>query len=215
MQNQAMFDATVRSRQTTKYLSTSPLPVHDIRGVVDELIELAGWAPFHRPCDTSHQSDSQLPGNVPWRMVALDAASCRVLREQLPADRAGKLPGMLASADALIQVTWLPNPAAGELADGQLFEPSLANMEHIAAASAAVQNLLLAATQRGIPNYWSSGGALLREPAVFAALGIPAQEILLASVFLFPSDAQGAEVVGSKLRKLRPSPAAWSRWASL
>ncbi len=66
-------------------------------------------------------------------------------------------------------------------------------MEHIAAASAAIQNLLLAATARGISNYWSSGG-VLRSAQVFQQLGIPRQQILLGAIFLFPSEIGDAEL---------------------
>ena len=119
----------------------------------------------------------------------------------------------------MIQTPWLPNPSSQPLAEGQLFEPTLANMEHIAAASSAIQNLLLAATAEGIPNYWSSGGALLREASAYETLGIPPGEILLGSIFLFPSDISSlpssVEVGGSKLRDQRSPVSAWSRWVEL
>ena len=142
-------------------LAEEPLPVVDRREVVDRLLELAGWAPFHRPCDRSHV-ESEGPGSiVPWRFHAIDAAGCRALREALLEREAGKIPAMLAAADALIQVTWLPTP--GAVPEGAAFAPTHENMEHIAAASAAVQNLLVAATADGFASYWSSGGILRRE----------------------------------------------------
>ncbi|HBE68114.1 MAG TPA: hypothetical protein DDW52_08190 [Planctomycetaceae bacterium] len=160
-----------------------------------------------------------MSGIQPWRMYVLSGKECRELGRRLPPERAGKLPRMLASADTLIQTTWLPNPAQSPLPEGQLFEPTLANMEHIAAASAAIQNLLLAATEAGIPNYWSSGGALLREPTAYSWLGIPQEEILLGSLFLFPADparhAPTTEVVGSKLRDQRSPVASWARRVAL
>ncbi len=124
-------------------------------------------------------------------------------------EQTGNIPKMLASADALILATWLPNPAPQSL-DTVLFDANLANMEHIAAASAAIHNLCLAATARGIANYWSSGG-VLRSPGMFEYLNIPQQEILLGAVFLFPQDTGLAEVVGSKLRAHRTSVSNWSR----
>ncbi|QDV23320.1 nitroreductase family protein [Aureliella helgolandensis] len=210
-------DAAIRRRATIKVLSPTELAINDIRATVTELLEVAGWAPFHRPCDASHQHSSQLDGMVPWRMYALDANGCRQLRELLPEENAGKLPSMLASADAMIQATWLPNPPSDEfeLSKTHLFEPTLANMEHLAAASAAIQNLLVAATARGIRNYWSSGGALLRGEQVFQQMGIPDGELLLGSLFLFPQETANAQVVGSKLRAQRPAPGQWTQWVEL
>lgn len=207
----------IRNRKTTKLLSDVPLPEHDIRGTVDRLIEIAGWAPFHRACDSSHR-EADSCGVQPWRMYALDSSNCRRLAKQLPAENAGKIPRMLASADAMIQTTWLPNPATRPL-DGVLFDATLANMEHIAAASAAIQNLLLAATAEGIPSYWSSGGVVLRETAGFERLKIPQEEILLGSIFLFPEDLEAlpstTEVVGSKLRHQRSPQPTWARWVEV
>lgn len=208
-------DAAIRQRKTTKVLSQQDLSTKDFRHTLLELLQLAGMAPFHRGCDEVHRQQG-LSGIEPWRFHVADATSCRRLGKQIPLENAGKIPAMLSAADALVLATWLPNPPApGEVAGGaDAFAPTLANMEHIAAAAAAIQNLLLAATARGIANYWSSGG-VLRSREVFAQLNIPAQEILLGAIFLFPEETAGAEVVGSKLRGLRHPPSAWFRWIEL
>ncbi len=216
-------DAVIRARATIKVMSDDPLPSADIRGTLDKLIATAGWAPFHRPCDAAHQVAGGLAGIEPWRMYALDANTCRQLRMRLPREIAGKLPAMLAAADALIQVTWLPNPTSDVTNDplslSQPFEPTLENMEHIAAAAAAIQNLLLAATAQGFESYWSSGGGLLRTNEVFDWLGIPRSEILLGAIFLFGEAtldaAPDAIQVGSKLRERRSPKENWMRWVSL
>lgn len=87
----------------------------------------------------------------------------------------------------------------------------MANMEHIAAASAAVQSFLLAATERGLTTYWSSGG-YLRDAATFDYLGIPTEHILLGAVFVFPND--GGERIPGGMRDKRSSHAGWSRWVT-
>lgn len=210
-------DEAIRRRVTTKVFSSEPQPECGTRETIEELISAAGWAPFHRPCQTEHQIAGGLSGIVPWRMYALDAAACRKLRTLLPEEASGKMPSMLAAADALVQVTWLPNLQSEDFkaAKGQLFEPTLANMEHIAAASAAIQNFLIAATARGIRSYWSSGGAHLRDARQQELLGIPSGEILLGAIFLFPSETGDLKVVGSKLRQERPEKSKWSRWVEL
>jgi nitroreductase len=204
-------DRTIRDRRTLKVMADAPAPARDRRAVVDELLAVAGWAPFHRPASDAHRGALSSP--VPWRFYALDAAACRALRESLGGE-GGKVLEMLAAADALVQATWLPDPPSEAAAPG-LFEPTVPNMEHIAAAGAAVQNLLLAATARGIPTFWSSGGGVLRTPAVAARLGVPAGEVLLGSVFLFPAPEEGADVVVSKLRETRGEASDWSRWVDL
>ncbi len=213
-------DAIIRGRLTTKVMSSEPLPTSEIRDQLDGLIATAGWAPFHRPCGGEHQIDGGLPGIEPWRMYGLDAVACRKLRLRLPIENAGKIPQMLAAADALIQVTWLPNaPSCTEQPENAcLFEPTLDNLEHIAAAAAAIQNLLLAATAQGFLSYWSSGG-LLRSQEVCSWLEIPPTEILLGAIFLF-HEAVGHEStsvtrVGSKLRERRHTKDGWMRWVSL
>jgi len=119
---------------------------------------------------------------------------------------------MLNTADCLIQVTWLPDQSDK---DGeQLFMPDLRNMEHIAGASAAVQNLLLTATEKGIPNYWSSGG-VLRKDTFFDLLDIPKKQILLGSIFLFPEDTiiekNNAKIAFGGLRERKGEIDQWSR----
>ena len=209
----AVVDGVIRARRTTKVLADEPLPVVDAREAVEALAATAGWAPFHRVAARVHQEAGALTSIVPWRFYLLDAAACRALRHALHerGDRS-KIPRMLAAATALVQATWLPNPPRGPVAG--LFEATEENMENVAAAGAAVQNLLLAATARGIPNYWSSGGALRGEEA-FRWMGIPPGEILLGSVFLVPARTGDAEVNPGSHRDRRGTPADWARWVDV
>ena len=214
-------DEAIGQRRTTKVLAAEPFPADDISECLQELLDLAGLAPFHRACEEAHRAGGQtssgapnLSGIEPWRFHCLHAAECRKLAPQLDPEKAGKIPAMLRSASALILATWLPNRDSRSDNTSGPFEPTLGNMEHIAAASAAIQNLLLAATARGIANYWSSGG-VLRSAETFQRLGISTSEILLGAIFLFPEDVTDAEVVGSKLRDKRTSRDNWSRVISL
>ncbi len=208
-------DRVQLERRTTKVLAEDDLPEIDHRAQIDDLIVGAGWAPFHRAAHQAHLDRDDLPSILPWRFYMLDAGACRRLRAfLLERGDVTKIPKMLATADAMIQVTWLPNPSTEPVSG--LFKADLANMEHIAAASAAVQNLLLAATARGIANYWSSGGAL-RSPELFEKLGIPASEILLGSIFFFPqtADRDDVEVRHTKLRDQRGPIEHWARWVDV
>ena len=208
-------DDAIRSRKTEKILADQDLPVAEHRDLVNAILSLAGQAPFHRACEECQRQASPQSGIEPWRFHALDAASCRKLRTQIPTENTGKVPAMLAAADALIMATWLPNTSdAPHVGDEPGFAATVNNMEHIAAASAAIQNLLLAATARGVSSYWSSGG-VLRSTEVFNLLGIPRSQILLGAVYLFPKVYGDAELATSKLRAHRGSRETWSRWVTL
>ncbi|MCH6256512.1 nitroreductase family protein [Puniceicoccaceae bacterium K14] len=202
-------DQVIRDRKTLKTLSETPLPIDQDDLPIDELISAAAWAPFHKPAHSSHKS-TDLSGVEPWRCYILDAAQCRHLREHLLqlGDKT-KIPKMLAVSSFLIQFTWLPTPDASAIS-GQAFAPTLGNVENIAAASAAIQNMLLAATSREIPNYWSSGGAL-RTPEIFEYLGISKCEQLLGSIFLFPRNVDFEQSSPGALRDKRSNPSQWSR----
>ncbi|WP_421773247.1 nitroreductase family protein [Gracilimonas sp.] len=185
-------EEVIQKRRTLKLRANpeKPLPVtkgEEFNRTIEQLIELAGKAPFHYQSAESYKK-KKLTGAEPWRFHVLDGKSCRKLLQSLnkeePMKASEGIRQMLAAADALILSTWLPEKSRSL---SRRFHPNVKNMEHIAATGAAIQNLLLAATDKGITNYWSSGGCL-RKPKVLEFLGIPKQEILLGAVFLFPDE---------------------------
>lgn len=214
--NSHPIDEIIRSRKTCKMLSEDPMQSRLDRDLVHEIIELAGWAPFHLAASAIHRQRLSESSLVPWRYYVLPKRTCLNLRQWLldQGDRS-KVPEMLAAADTLIQVTWCPDldQTEGKIDAEYQFLPTVSNMEHIAATAASVQNLLLAATARNIENYWSSGGPL-RTPEVAAMLGIAAEEILLGAVFLFPDPEVHSEttVRPGKMREKRGSASAWCQW---
>ena len=131
---------------------------------------------------------------------------------------ATKVPAMLAAADYLLQVTWLPDPESGPVQPAEspelVFSGTLRNMEHLAAAAAFAQSLLLGASSCGYKTYWSSGGAL-RKPQVFEWLGIPDNQILIGSIFLFPGETGTADVKPGAMAEKRGSLADWSKPVSI
>ena len=204
-------ETSARNRKTVKLLGDPdrPAPPGDLdRATIEALVEAAGWAPFHRPAFAAREQGN--PIVEPWRFTMLDAAACRALLPRLSEipKPPGKISNMLAVADALLLVTWLPEPSD----DG--WQATAFNMEHIAAGSAAIQTLMLTATERGIASYWSSGGAL-GTPEAFAILGIEPTDVLLGAVFLFPDNSENAEAVPGKMREKRSARDAWSRWVVL
>ena len=207
---------TINARRTSKVLGnpdTAPEPEGQSREFVDELLSVAGNAQFHHPSERAHHGALASP--VPWRVYKLDGAGCRAFMHQLAKleGHSDKIPAMLAAAEFLFQVTWLPDAPneCDQLPEGMLYSGNLRNMEHVAAASAMTQSMLLAATDAGFRTYWSSGG-VLRSLEVFELLGIPSCEILLGSVFLYPQDVGDAEIKSGKLHDKRGVINDWSVW---
>lgn len=197
-------EQVIRARRTEKVLAQledhRPVP-----GPVDALrrpqvlgaVKAAGMAPFHF---------ARQPQGIaePWRAHVLwhDQAlrTAQHLHDEL--GDTGKLPLLLAGCSAAVLVTWLPEfdgDPGKPLSDAVREERRTRDEEHLAATSAMVQNLLLMLTAHGMGTYWSSGGAL-RKTDMFAYLGIPADQRLLAGVFIeYPEMMDGPE--GPKERK--------------
>ena len=219
-------DDVIRRRRTAKVLrevkDNRPLPsalAGELRTAVAEMLEVAAWAPFHYPAHAEVHRKGSLKSAVPWRFYLLEKPACdrliQHLEDQARESRAeqkwieawnSKIPKLLAGAGALVQATWLPEPAE----EGP---PVLSdrNMEHIAAAAAAVQNFLLAGEARRYSTYWSSGG-ILRDPEIFEYLGIPPTQRLLGSIFISPAAQENVDIRPGAMRDKRGEVADWSTW---
>lgn len=208
----------IKARHTLKVLAEPEtpwdVPAPAIREQISELLQAVSYAPFHFGAHTDHCQEP-LTSPVPWRFHMLDGQNCRQLLERLNAEKiaSGKIANMLAAADALVLATWLPDPQDERL-EFQEFAPTQRNMEHIAAASSAIQNLLLLATAGGWNTYWSSGG-VLRSELVYEWTEIDSQQVLLGAVFLFPSDTASATVKPGANRDRQGPTSSWSRWVTL
>lgn len=227
--DEEVIDRLVRSRRTRKVMlspegATAGSVLWDARHeqALKTMIEGAAWAPFHRRADESTHRQGTLNSVVPWRFHVLEKNACLTLLAYLQAQAESnsdprwarawqsKIKNLLAGCGALVQATWLPDPAAAG-GDPQL---TANNIEHIAAGGAAIQNLLLAAEARGWSSYWSSGG-ILGDAQVFEYLGIDTRESLLGALFLTPEEAQGATVIQGGLRDQRGELGSWARWVQL
>ncbi len=159
----------VSERRTRKTFTGAAID----RSTIEQLLELARWAPTHR----MHQ---------PWRFAVLDQPAIHRLIAFLTATPAiasmpdpqkaqaklAKLLDRLPSAGALVQTTWVRDP-----------DPAI-DLEDHAAAAAAVQNLLLGASALGVASYWSTTAALAH-PETLRWCGIdPAREGHLGCIWL-------------------------------
>lgn len=219
----------IRERKTAKLLQNptqcsdlSSKMAAEVRGALQAMIEVAGWAPFHKVANEQAHRQDGMASPVPWRFYVLEKPDCcrvmRFIEQQAEANpeskwtkaAGSKVPKLLAGCSALVLVTWLPDPPK----EGDTPELSLNNMEHIAAASAAIQNLLLVAQGRGWHNYWASGG-ILREDESFAYLNIPQNQILLGALYLAHPDQPHAENIPGGLRNQRGEVSEWAKWVRL
>ena len=143
-------ETAIRTRRTHKAYGPEPVD----RATLDELFELARWAPNH------HLTN-------PWRFRVLGPRTLERLKEATGPETAGKLD----RAPTLV--------AASVIQD----EDPLAAEEDLAAGACAVYIVLLAAHARGLGSYWRTPG-VLRTAAGRAACGIPEGERVLGLIHL-------------------------------
>ncbi|HYH58335.1 MAG TPA: nitroreductase family protein [Thermoleophilaceae bacterium] len=119
-------DEAIRTRRTHKAYGAEPVD----RATLDELFELARWAPNH------HLTS-------PWRFRVLGPEALERLKEC-----AGEGAGKLARAPTLVvaSVVQTGDPEQDE--------------EDLCAAACAIYAILLAAHARGLANYWRTPGVL-------------------------------------------------------
>ena len=207
-------------RRTFKVIGDLNAPVSiaaQTKNSIDQVLKASANAPYHYACDRVHKS--QMTSPVPWRVHKLDAEGCNKLKDFLiNAGDVTKVPNMLSAADYLLQVTWLPDEGtiisrdAGK--DEEAFKGTMRNMEHVAAASAFIQSLLLAGEEQGYMTYWSSGGAL-KSDSTFEYLGIPLNQLLLGSIFFFSKYVEHAEIKAGAMKDARGDLEDWSIWCEL
>ncbi len=141
----------IRTRRTHK--AYAPAPVD--RATLDELFELARWAPNHNLTN-------------PWRFRVLGPQALERLKQAAGPEAAAKL----TRAPTLVAASVVRNaddPVAAE--------------EDRDAAAVACYIVLLAAHERGLGGYWRTPG-VLRTAAGRAACGIPDGEAVLGLLHL-------------------------------
>jgi nitroreductase len=135
-------ETAIRTRRTHKAFASEPL-AHEL---VDELLELASWAPNHNL-------------TVPWRFRVVGPGSLQRLKQAAGPEGAAKLdraPTMVVVSSVLSG-----DPVQDE--------------EDLHATAVASYIVLLAAHARDLAGYWRTP-ALLRTDPGRAAVGLPASE---------------------------------------
>ena len=143
-------EEAIRDRRTHKAFAPEPLA----RELLDELLELARWAPNHNLTN-------------PWRFRVLGPGSLARLKAAAGPEAAAKLD----RAPTLVVAT------AVESAD------PVQDQEDLLATGCAVYAVLLAAHGRGLAGYWRTPG-VLRTPEGLEAVGVPDGERFVALIHL-------------------------------
>jgi nitroreductase len=149
--NAVTLDELIRTRRTYKAFAAEPVD----RATLDELFELARWAPNHNLTN-------------PWRFRVLGPAALAALKEAAGPEAAAKLD----RAPTLVAASVIVKP-----------DDPVGAEEDFAAAAVATFIVLLGAHARGLGGYWRTP-AVLRTPEGRAALGIADDERVLGLVHL-------------------------------
>jgi nitroreductase len=144
-------EQAIRTRRTHKAYAPEPVD----RQTLDELFELARWAPNHKLTN-------------PWRFRVLGPAALERLK-QVSGDPIAA--AKLNRAPTLVLVT------ATQTGDAVMDE------EDVLAAATAAYVVLLAAHGRGLAGYWRTPG-VLRSAEGREALAVPADEHVLGLLHL-------------------------------
>ena len=143
-------DEAIRGRRTHKAYRSDPVP----RAVLDELFELARWAPNHNL-------------TIPWRFRVIGPQALERLKAAAGPEAAAKLdraPTLVVCSCAL---------TGDEIQDE----------EDLHAAGVAAYIVLLAAHAHGLAGYWRTP-AILRERAGLDAVGVPGGERFIGLIHL-------------------------------
>ena len=144
-------EEAIRSRRTHKAYASEPLD----RATLDELLELARWAPNH------HLTN-------PWRFRVVGPEALASLKEAAGPENAAKLD----RAPTLVVCSVV-----------QTGEDPVQDEEDLLAAGCATYIVLLAAHGRGLVGYWRTPG-VLRSPEGRAAVGMADDEHFVALIHL-------------------------------
>ena len=129
----------------------------------------------------------------PWRFVVLTGSGLNKLGDVFAASQLDRKPDL--PPEALDKIRALPHRAPVIIALGvdKPGEPKVIEIENIVAASAACQNLLLAAEAEGLAVKWRTG-EWAEDVKVKAFLGFSADQYLIAFLYIgYPEFAEEHE----------------------
>ncbi len=156
----------IHGRLTIKKVKPDPIP----RDVVEKLLSAAVQAPNHHKVR-------------PWRFVVLTGEGLKRMGDVMAASFADRNPG--APSDGLEKTRALPLRAPLIIAIGadKPTDTKIIEIENIAAASAAAQNILLTAWDLGLGAIWRTG-EWASNPSVKGFLGFAADQHIIGFLYI-------------------------------
>jgi len=167
-------EQVIKLRRTIKPERMNGRRIDD--GEIHALLELADWAPTHAKTET-------------WRFIVFGGEQVKAFAQRhagLYRDHTApenftrqKYDNIERQGDNVshVVIAWMKRVPSHKIPE----------MEEIAATSAAVQNILLGATARGIASFWSTGGMAL-QPAFHHAFGLGEEDKILGVLYLGYAD---------------------------
>ena len=165
---------TIKSRRTVKPDKMNGRVIPD--DTITELLSMADWAPTHARTE-------------PWRFIVIGHERVKEFTvrhaelykhhadpQSFTPEKYNKLASLGDNVSHIV-IAWMKrNPAH-----------KIPVIEEIAATAAAIQNLLLTATSKGIVSFWSSSG-LTHHHAMKEELNLGEEDIILGIIYLGYSD---------------------------
>jgi nitroreductase len=185
-QSISILEKIIRERRTTKpvFFNGSRIPDQQVQ----ELLELADWAPTHAHTE-------------PWYFVVYAGEGVR----QFCKDHA-ELYKQNTPPDRLITATYEKLETMGQAASHVIAlcmkrgdNPKIPEQEELVATACAVENILLGAAAREIGAYWGSGG-MTYHPAMKTYLGLGEADKVLG--FLYLGYAENVLAPGKRIKPL-------------
>jgi nitroreductase len=167
--NMSVFDCIKRRRSVSKM--TLERPTHE---QVERVLEAATYAPNHHKIE-------------PWKFFVLTGTACEELAMVMANAKATRS-GIFASDRVQAKLDKARRKALqapvviAVVIEGVRYLKGM-EVENIAAASAAVQNMLLAADAQGLATLWRTGDAAY-DPSVKKWFGLAPEDHIIAFVYL-------------------------------
>lgn len=160
-----LFEA-IHTRQSVSKVKPDPVP----RELIEKLLAAAAQAPNHHKVR-------------PWRFMVLTGQARERLGEAMGRALRRRNPAALDEAVAVERAKPLRAPVLIAVGVDRPSQPKVAEIENVSAASAAAQNLLLAAHALGLGAMWRTGDAAF-DSEVKAALGLAPDQHLVGFIYV-------------------------------
>ena len=158
--------SAIYNRRSQGKVKQDPVP----RNMIEKILIAAAQAPNHYKVR-------------PWRFVVLTGSGLEKFGDQLASVFKSKFPDISVEAVEKEKQKAFRAPLIIAVGVDQPAEPKVNQIENIAAASAACQNMLLAATALGLATIWRTGDTA-RDPEIKKFFGFSPEQHLIGFIYI-------------------------------